>query len=64
MHQQLTPNKIVTISINGRLAVSASRLVTPDSFNKFPKNNIPNSGKAPGAINVVKSNPMREHNSF
>ena len=48
------PNKIVTISIREVRAVSANLFVTPLSFNRFPKNNIPNNGKAPGEIKVVK----------
>ncbi len=47
---------MVTISINFVRAVSASLSVLPDSFNKFPKNNIPNNGKALGDINVVNNN--------
>ena len=48
------PNKIVTISIKDVLAVFANLFVTPLSFNRLPKNNIPNSGRAPGEINVVR----------
>ena len=44
---------MVTMSIIFVLAVSASLSVRPDSFNKFPKNNIPKSGIALGDIKVV-----------
>ena len=47
---------MVTMSINFVRAVSAKRSVLPDSFNKLPKNNIPNNGNALGEINVVNNN--------
>ncbi len=53
----VTPSKIVTISMREFLAVFANLPVTPLSFNKFPKNNIPSNGKAPGEIKAVIINP-------
>ncbi len=58
------PNRIVTMSVIEVRAVSASLLVTPDSFNKFPKNNIPSNDNALGAIKVVIINPIRGNNIF
>ncbi len=54
----VTPNKMVTISIIEVLAVSANLLVTPLSFSKLPKNNIPKRGIALGEINAVNRNPI------
>ena len=54
----VNPRRIVTISINGPLAVSARRRVTPDSFSRLPKKSIPTKGKPEGTKNVVKSIPI------
>ena len=46
----MIPINIVQISIIGPLAALAKRFVTPLSFNKFPKNNIPSNGKPEGTM--------------
>ncbi len=46
------PSKIVTMSIIAVRAVLASRSVTILSFSRLPKNSMPNSTIAPGAISV------------
>ena len=52
------PNNIVIVSISGPRAVSAKRRVTPLSFNKLPKNNIPNNGKPDGTKKQVSNKPI------
>ncbi len=52
------PIRMVMTSMSGPLAVSARRLVTPLSFNKFPKNSIPRSGRPEGTIKQVKRKPI------
>ena len=58
------PISIVTISIREVLAVSARRLVTPDSRRRFPKNNIPSKGRALGVIKRVINNPIIGNSIF
>ena len=53
----VSPNKMVMTSINGPRAVSAKRRVTPLSFNRFPKNNIPKRGRPDGTRKQVNNNP-------
>ena len=60
----VTPNNIVTMSMRALLAVLARRFVTPLSFNKLPKNNIPRSGNAEGLMNVVKRSPTIGKQTF
>ena len=60
----VSPSTIVTISISEVLAVSANRLVTPDSFKRFPKNNIPSNGREPGEIKAVSNKPVIGNNIF
>ena len=55
---------MVIVSIKALLAVFAKRLVTVDSFNKLPKNNIPNRGNADGARNAVINRPIIGNNCF
>ena len=43
------PRKMVAVSMIADWAVLASRLTTPHSFRKFPRNSIPSSGRAVGA---------------
>ena len=52
------PNRIVTMSHKGPLAVLAKREVTPLSRSKLPKNNIPNNGRPEGTKKQVSSNPI------
>ncbi len=60
----VNPNRMVMVSINGPRAVSANRRVTPDSFNKLPKNSIPNNGRPEGTKNVVSKSPTMGNNIF
>ena len=52
------PIKIVHISTIGPEAAFAKRFVTPDSFNKLPKHNIPRSGSPEGTMKQHKMNAM------
>lgn len=47
------PSNITIMSLSDEPAVFARRVVLPDSFNRFPKNNIPRSGIPEGTMNVV-----------
>ena len=58
------PNNMVTISIKELAAVLAKRRVTPLSFNKLPKNSIPNKGRPEGTKNVVNNIPAIGNNIF
>ena len=49
--------RIVTTSMSGPLAVSASRFVTPLSLRRLPKNSIPSRGIPEGTMNAVRMNP-------
>lgn len=51
------PIRMVTTSIRGPRAVSASLLVTPLSFSRLPKNSIPSKGRPDGTINAVVRKP-------
>ena len=53
----VTPSNMVTISMSGPLAVSASLLVTPLSLSKFPKKSIPRRGRAEGTSVQVNKSP-------
>ena len=58
------PNKMVMVSISGPLAVLAKRRVTPLSFNRLPKNSIPNKGKPEGTRKQVNNKPMMGNITF
>ena len=51
------PMRVVTTSISGPLAVSASLLVTPLSFRRLPKNSMPRSGRPEGTMKAVSRKP-------
>jgi len=53
----VSPIRMVTISIRGPLAVSASLLVTVLSLSRFPKNSIPKSGSPEGTMKAVRRIP-------
>ena len=58
------PISIVQISIIALLAVLAKRFVTPLSFNRLPKNNIPNKGIPLGTIVQVNNKPIIGNTTF
>ena len=56
-HPTVTPMRIVTTSMSGPRAVSASLFVTPLSFRRFPKNSMPRSGIPDGTMKAVRMKP-------
>jgi len=59
-----SPSKIVTMSIKAVRALFADRSVTPDSFNKLPKNSNPNNTIEPGAMKAVMMKLTMGNNIF
>ena len=51
------PMRVVTTSISGPRAVSARRLVTPDSLSKLPKKSMPSRGRPEGTMKAVQMKP-------
>ena len=56
-HPTVTPIRMVTTSMSGPRAVSASLLVTPLSFRRLPKKSMPRSGMPDGTMSAVRMNP-------
>ena len=56
-HPTVTPMRMVTTSMSGPRAVSASRFVTPLSFRRLPKKSIPSRGIPDGTISAVRMKP-------
>ena len=54
----VNPMSIVTISMSGPPAVVARRLVTPLSFNRFPRKSMPSRGRPEGTRKQVSRRPI------